>query len=105
MQHGPAAYLSTACKPIRSVEGPKDGPSFVKATSNTPKMATRNTPREKTEPKAPPAKTKVVGPAKEHTYDPVGMAGKKAGKVEEIEEQLRREGEEPEQRDRSPKKK
>ena len=28
----------------------------------------------------------------EHTYDPVGMAGKKAGKVEEIEAQLRQEG-------------
>jgi hypothetical protein len=28
----------------------------------------------------------------EQTYDPVGMAGKKAGKVEEIEAQLRQEG-------------
>jgi len=28
----------------------------------------------------------------EHTYDPVGMAGKKAGKVEEIEAQARQAG-------------
>ena len=38
------------------------------------------------------ANTRPAEPGDDQTYDPVGMAGKKAGKVAEIEEQVRKEG-------------
>lgn len=38
------------------------------------------------------ANTKPAEPGDDQTYDPVGMAGKKAGKVTEIEQQVRKEG-------------
>lgn len=38
------------------------------------------------------ANTRPAEPDEEQTYDPAGMAGKKAGKVVEIEDQVREEG-------------
>ncbi len=38
------------------------------------------------------ANTRPAEPNEEQTYDPVGMAGKKAGKVAEIEEKVHKEG-------------
>ncbi len=38
------------------------------------------------------ANTRPAEPSDDQTYDPVGMAGKKAGKVAEIEELVRKEG-------------
>jgi hypothetical protein len=59
----------------------------------TPTNSKRNEPRTTSlKPGNVPANTHAE-PAErddEHTYDPVGMAGKKAGKVEEIEEQVRK---------------
>ncbi len=63
-------------------------------------MATQdNNDRKETTPvpssssnKAENTKRETADGKTEHTYDPVGMAGQKAGIVEEMEQKLRQEG-------------
>ncbi|MBK9416655.1 MAG: hypothetical protein IPN62_05035 [Flavobacteriales bacterium] len=58
-----------------------------KRNTSTIAAGTTGTSAERTKANTRPAK-----PGEEHTYDPVGMAGKKAGKVVQLEEQARKEG-------------